>query len=284
MLCSWKQGESYTCSSRVRRLNPVLSLSEGRSSCLTQSIRLKGSVNRTKKSCPSFALLTRHFLQVLGFEETPSKRVSVTGHSQPFSTFSQPHSRTQSQPLPSEHPRPRAAPPIIRRARAPSDPFLDTPALSHSIPTSSSQSSGNTIALLSSTLEGDEPPSPISLAPDGDNYIGSSARSSRNKSFEDDAEEAALRTWTSPNLSNPELHTLLSVFPAFVTRRTLPRFPVPARRQQDVEEIEEERGEGKEIQFGTGTMWVSSKLRTDGWSGSWWSRFVMWWRQTFFCC
>lgn len=49
----------------------------------------------------------------------------------------------------------------------------------------------------------------------------------------------------------------------------------------DIEEGEEERGEGKEIRFGTGTMWVSSKRRSEGYKGDWWTRFVLWWRRLF---
>jgi hypothetical protein len=97
--------------------------------------------------------------------------------------------------------------------------------------------------------------------------------------------EEYLRIWTSPDLPNSEFLALLDVFPSFITRRPLPRFPVSSvSRDADIEEGEEERGEGKEIRFGTGTMWVSSKLRSDGWEGTWWCTFKMWWRRIFSFC
>ena len=109
------------------------------------------------------------------------------------------------------------------------------------------------------------------------------SRSDREVSY--DADDTYLRKWTSPDLYNPEILALLDIFPSFITRRALPRFPVTAdSHHADIEEAEDERGEGKEIRFGTGTMWVSAKLRTAGWEGSWWSRFLLWWRKTFSFC
>jgi len=168
-----------------------------------------------------------------------------------------------------------------KRARAPSDPFLDTPALSHSIPTSSSLSSGTT-ALLSA-IASEEPPSPISLLADLDDFT-TTARSDRDRSFDYEPEDEHLRVWTSPDLANPEYITLLKVFPPFITRRAITRFPATKNRQRDVEEAEEERANGLEIHVGTGTMWVSSKLRRNGWNGGLWSRFVSWWRRVFSFC
>ncbi|KAI6135740.1 hypothetical protein EV401DRAFT_2203345 [Pisolithus croceorrhizus] len=94
--------------------------------------------------------------------------------------------------------------------------------------------------------------------------------------------EVHMRTWTAPDLSNPEYLSLLTVFPSFITRRPLPRFPVAKNpRVGDIEEGEDERGEGKEIRFGTGVMWVSSKRRSEGYRGHWWRRLVLWWRGLF---
>jgi len=101
-----------------------------------------------------------------------------------------------------------------------------------------------------------------------------------------------MRVWTSPDLADPEILQLLKLFPAFVSRRPLPRFPVPmaghaTHRHVDIEEGEgegEEEGmnlDGRTIHFGTGSMWVSSKRRSDAWEGGWWTRFVMWWRGLF---
>jgi hypothetical protein len=93
-----------------------------------------------------------------------------------------------------------------------------------------------------------------------------------------------MRTWTSPDLANPEILELLKLFPAFVSRRTLPRFPTPQPgRAADIEEGEDDNMEGKQIRFGTGSMWISVRQRSDGWEGNWWVRFVLWWKRVFSC-
>ena len=63
----------------------------------------------------------------------------------------------------------------------------------------------------------------------------------------------------------------------------MPRFPheTPSRRLPDIEEGDEEGGEGTRIRIGTGSMWVGMKERADGWKGGWWTRFMMWLRNTF---
>jgi hypothetical protein len=215
---------------------------------------------------------------VLAFEEARSASRPVS-HFETYTSIPRPHSRTQSQPLPSNG---KATATIVqpKRARAPSDPFLDTPALPRSLASTSEQASANTTALLSSlTSQGtDEPPSPVTPPPDTDDPL---ARA--HGDFTDDSEEEYLRVWSSPDLPNPEYLSLLNVFPSFITRRPLPRFPVTPgnRRPTDIEEGDEEAGEAKQIRFGTGMMWVSSKERSDGWEGGWWARFVLWWRKMF---
>lgn len=203
---------------------------------------------------------------VLAFDEISSSKRSSNSHglyleSPPI------HIRSQSQPLPSDQKPLRISSTVQpKRARAPSDPFLDTPALSRSVASASSQASGNTAALLGDGIE--EPASPI---------FEDHVTSTRADTFDEGDE--CMRIWTSPDLPNPELLELLKLFPSFVSRRPLPRFPQP--NPPDIEEGEEEGGEGKRIHFGTGSMWVSSKPRSDGWNGGWWTRFVMWWRRTF---
>jgi hypothetical protein len=100
--------------------------------------------------------------------------------------------------------------------------------------------------------------------------------------LDDDDQEEFMRTWSSPDLTNPEILELLKLFPSFVSRRPLPRFPTPPPRQPDIEEGEDD-AEGKQIRFGTGSMWVSAKQRSDGWEGSWWTRFILWWKRVFSC-
>ena len=161
-----------------------------------------------------------------------------------------------------------------KRTRAPSDPFLDMPTLSHSLPSASSQSSGATI---SSDIPEACPTSAIPQDQDAEDELLPPLRS--EAAVEDP--EDYLRIWTSPDLANPELLCLLTVFPPFITRHALPRFLVPPNTAADIEEAEGGRGEGKEIHFGTGPMWVSSLPRNDGWRGDWWTRFVLWWRRMF---
>ncbi|KAF7376370.1 hypothetical protein MSAN_00052500 [Mycena sanguinolenta] len=181
---------------------------------------------------------------VLAFEETPSnKRASsaiINSYTPPAST---PHSR---------------------------DPFLDTPALSGSI--SSSPSSGTSALLVTPTTEDTPLPNASST------QSKSAAALYADDPFDD--EDEFLRIWTAPDLPDPEYMTLLSVFPGFITRRALPRFPV-VRAPKDLEEGLDVGGEGRLLRFGTGTMWVGSIARADGWEGGWWTRFCLWWKQLF---
>ena len=155
-----------------------------------------------------------------------------------------------------------------KRPRAPSDPFSDNSTLN---PTDYARSSGR-----------------ISPAPDAADGGGDAATNDGEllltpygQQFEE-SDKDYLRIWTAPDLPNPEFVSLLKVFPTFITRRPLPRFPPSdPHRHPDIEEGDNERGEGKEIQFGTGSMWVSSRQRSDGFEGGWWTRFVLWLRRLF---
>lgn len=159
------------------------------------------------------------------------------------------HSRSISQPLPSD----QKTSAVVRsnRARAPSDPFLDTP-LSRSAGTSSPS---------------DDPPTSVSACIDNGQPLA------------EDPDEQVLRIWTSPDLTDPEYLDLLKAFPSFITRQTLPRFPT-ATKETDLEEAGFQPG-SNQIRFGTGSMWISSKPRRPGWKGGWWTRFIMWLRRTF---
>ncbi|KAJ7187979.1 hypothetical protein C8R46DRAFT_1053238 [Mycena filopes] len=200
---------------------------------------------------------------VLAFEETPSsKRASGVINNFPPDAAATVHSRSKSQPLTAA-----ASKVTPKRARAPSDPFLDTPAPSGSL--SSSPSSGS--ALLTTPPAEDAPIPPIQST------AAFYADDPQNAFDEDDE---FLRIWTSPDLPNPEFIDLLRVFPSFITRRALPRFPVVSA-PKDLEEGLDVGGEGKVLRFGTGTMRVSSIPRSEDWEGGWWSRFCLWWKQVF---
>lgn len=158
----------------------------------------------------------------------------------------------------------------MKRPRAPSDPFSDNSTLD---PAAYTRPSGRISPAPYAVSDGGEG------APDDGELL---LTPRFQQTTFDDSDKDYLRVWTAPDLSNPEFASLLKVFPTFITRRPLPRFPPSdPHRQPDIEEGDNERGEGKEIQFGTGSMWVSSKQRSDGFEGGWWTRFVLWLRRLF---
>ncbi|KAI0823751.1 hypothetical protein BC628DRAFT_1420755 [Trametes gibbosa] len=222
---------------------------------------------------------------VLAFEETTSLSRSPSTNSSvqynAFAALSPIHSRSQSQPLPSEStPDTRApkTPPIssrtqTKRPRAPSDPFLDTTTLS------TSYSSANTGISTSSSSAAEEPLTPLTPNAELDDLFMRQPPSGR-KFGECDV---YMRTWTAPDLPNPEYLTLLTLFPPFITRNTLPRFPATSSpsRPADIEEGEVMDEDHNKLKVGTGTMWLGSKRRTDGWQGGWWTRLKLWFAQVF---
>ena len=218
--------------------------------------------------------------QVLAFEETASlSRTSTNSSTSAYPThtpLSPIHSRSHSQPLPSDRTptsRSQKPPPIAsrtqtKRPRAPSDPFLDTPALSTSY---SSAQTGMSHLSTSSSSAAEEPITPTTPVGGIDDLL---AQAPSNRDFSEC--DTYMRTWTAPDLPNPELLTLAALFPPFITQNTLPRFPMTpvSRRLADIEEGQDT--ERKEIRVGTGTMWIGPKRRADGWEGGWWTRFKLW--------
>ncbi|EJF65349.1 hypothetical protein DICSQDRAFT_99096 [Dichomitus squalens LYAD-421 SS1] len=215
---------------------------------------------------------------VLAFEDTASLSRTPSTNSPAqypaFAPLSPIHSRSQSQPSPTGERTPTARtqkhPPIAsttqtKRPRAPSDPFLDTPTLS------TSYSSANTALSTSGSSAADEPITPTTPAAEIDDLF---APAPTNRDFAE-SDGCYLRTWTAPDLSNPEFLNLLTLFPPFIVQTAAPRFPVTAasRRLADIEEGQEGR---KEIRVGTGTMWLGPKRRADGYQGGWWTRFRLW--------
>ncbi|KAF5393229.1 hypothetical protein D9757_000728 [Collybiopsis confluens] len=190
---------------------------------------------------------------VLAFEEISTSRTSSAPSSEIII-----HSRSQSSPFFSSDRKAHDSP-KPKRARAPSDPFLDTPM-------SRSAGSSKPVSLLASeNFETSEEPL-------------TTPSTTRIESSSDDNEEEELRTWTTPDLTNPEFLNLVKVFPSHITRRTLPYFSTKNRNPPDLE-----AGlEGPvEVRCGTGTLRVSSMQRSDGWEGGWWTRFVLWLRRLF---
>ncbi|KAG7098741.1 hypothetical protein E1B28_000651 [Marasmius oreades] len=195
---------------------------------------------------------------VLGFEEIPfSRRISTLTGGDPYPDLHSIHSRSTSQPLlKGEH-----ATTVIhsKRARAPSDPFIDRPA--HSRP-----------------LGSPHPPMLISATSDSSDEPLTSIQ---EVATFDDEEEEYLRIWTTPlDIINSEYISLIKLFPPHVTRRPLPYFPTtPPSRPLDIEEGDDD--DQQQLRIGTGTIKISRKQRSDGWQGGWWSRFLMWWRGIF---
>jgi hypothetical protein len=225
----------------------------------------------------------------LGFDEHPSTRTPISTLSSSAHAFSAPsHARSQSQPLRSKPSVPtRLNPavqfsPLAKRPRAPSDPFLDTPAppLSHSYSSSPLSSSIPLSASLSDTVE--DSSSPSTPPQEVDDFFNPRPAATYGSSLE--IEEEYMRTWTSPDLTNPEIFQLLKVFPTFITRRSTPRFPektTGSRPPPDLEAGQELSAAAGEIRIGTGRMWVGAQPRTEGWEGSWWTKFKNWWHRLF---
>jgi len=199
---------------------------------------------------------------VFGFEDIPSKVPEPIFNKDASSPSILSHVR-RAQPSVSKVE-------VDKRPRASSDPFLDAPSVG-----GSNSHSPNAESILTASSQ-EEPPN-----------LGLTSRevppfSQVDESiFDEEEEEQYLRVWTSPDLTNPELAQLIKLFPTFVTRRPLPRFPVPSSRHLDIEEGEDDGAEGRTIRFGTGTIGVSSKQRSQGWEGGLWERFIFWWRRIF---
>lgn len=205
---------------------------------------------------------------VLAFEETPASRIASATSGCRFSNIDTIHSRSKSLPLSSDN-TPVSLPLMAKRPRAPSDPFLDTPN-THSVPTSSHAADTHPQDKIDNA---DVTPT---AGRDTDKYPHGTISLDEEEEEEDDY----LRIWTSPDLPNSEFLELLKVFPPFISRSPLPRFPTTVRIH-DLEEGDDGGTEERQIHFGTGSFWVSCKERSDGWQGGWWSRFILWWRSTF---
>jgi hypothetical protein len=142
--------------------------------------------------------------------------------------------------------------------------------------------------------------------------IISSSSGTESDDDDDDDDDSLLPRWRTwilpPHLSNPEVLSLLTLFPSHIRSPPIPssssssssrnaktvRFPYlgvlrdGSGRERGLEEglgsEGERRGkgvvEGREW-GGTGRMWVGEGKRVAGWRGSWWERFVGWWKRLF---
>jgi len=100
----------------------------------------------------------------------------------------------------------------------------------------------------------------------------------------DKLDEQNLRVWVTPDLSNPELLSLISLFPTSITRREVPLFKPPGvkGRKRDLEAGLGEDEEKVEINCGTGRMWIGTTERSlSTMKGSLWDRFISWWHSIF---
>jgi hypothetical protein len=223
---------------------------------------------------------------VLGFEENPSQRTSTSTFSSPIHASSLPaHARSQSQPLrskplaPSRWNSSTQDAPLAKRPRAPSDPFLDTPPLSHSYSSSPRSIAVPLSSSLSDTVE--DPPSPTTPPQEIDDIFNPRPAATYGSA---EIDEELMRIWVSPDLPNPEILQLLKVFPTFITRRATPRFPSESPHSHPLSDLEagQESSPGAgEIQIGTGKMWISTQPRVEGWEGNWWTKIKNWWHRLF---
>ena len=178
--------------------------------------------------------------------------------------------------------------PHSNRGRAPSDPFLDSNTASsltiHASKSSLSEGMG-AVRGTEGGLKGPTPPSNSQI----NSLLLQSANGDHTPSLIPEANEQTdfHRVWTLPDLSNPEFLTLISSFPSFLTRRALPRFPVDSgrrnssNRNSDVESGGNLPDDREVLRIGTGSLWIGAQLRTGAWQGSWWERFIAWWRRLF---
>lgn len=178
------------------------------------------------------------------------------------------------------------------RARAPSDPFLDTnspAALRPARSTSSFLLDADARDPGPADAQEDTADMAERSAPAGELLERALHHASLGlvRAHSEQGEHEYLRAWTAPDLANPELLALLALFPAALARRTLPRFalaPANARAKlsQDLEAGASDDGEEaarSEVRHGTGVMWVGPRERSGGWQGSLWERFKAWWRR-----
>ena len=213
-----------------------------------------------------FMLEAVDFLKgVLGFEETLSSKNPPSAYGHRIGSGLPPLlSGSRSQPLPShQKPFDGASKSQSNRLRATtsSDPLLE-PSQTRSVLSSAISS---TESFLATSIELDGPPSPT--ASHRDNLIFTTQD---DMTYDDDDDEQYSRVWIFPDLSNFEILKLVDLFPAFVSRLPLPRFPVPQANSSgrvDIEEGDDDGLERRHIQLGTGSICVSSKQRTDARKG-----------------
>lgn len=172
------------------------------------------------------------------------------------------------------------------RSRAPSDPFLDT----SPGPSASPHSFGPSLETkhnpeVSGSTVVPSPPTSIQIEELLKRTAGGSRMYTPSLASEAFDSRAQLRIWTAPSLSNPEFMSLLSIYPPFLTRRTLPRF-LPSsnvNNKSALTDIEAGIIAGadfrEEIRVGTGVLWIGSQERSGPWRGSWWERFKAWIRR-----
>ncbi|KAI5123062.1 hypothetical protein M0805_000496 [Coniferiporia weirii] len=234
---------------------------------------------------------------VLGFEERLASRSSSVRLSDD-TTLSRQHSRSRSEPLsalllapPSSQNRP-AQRVYSSRSRAPSDPFVD----SNTIPSTSPRSGGSPFREIKGSPErtgvranisgGPLPPTSAQIDALLMRTAGGERTYTPSLASENFDGGAQLHIWTAPSLSNPEFMTLLASFPSFLTRRTLPRFPVAAKGSKRFDsdlDLEEGALDPDDVldklRVGTGVLWIGPQERTGPWKGNWWERFKSWWRR-----
>lgn len=207
-----------------------------------------------------------------------------------------------------------SAPIATSRTRTTSDPFIDPSRSQGStlVPTSSSPPDPDHLTLAESESTQFTPSS--SSRPHAA-WTRPRGRQRTTADFQNALSEPHYRLWTFPKfISNPELAQLCALFPSFITKRGISRFPVGSSasrsspttaasnntggRGGNDETTPRELEEGilggatadastsgslspGEIRVGTGKMRLSEQRRTGRWRGSFWERMREWFRNLF---
>lgn len=173
----------------------------------------------------------------------------------------------------SPHPISSNAP--AKRSRAPSDPFIDTPQSPRTVLASQKALVATQPPVTAAALSSEELLAPLVSQSDVQRTV-----TIKEYKLDSNSQDNFIRVWTAPSIPNPELLSLIALFPSFVSLRPLPRFSPPGRsRPADLEQGEElNQGRG-EVRYGTGLLRLGPLQRADGWQGSLWERFLTWFKQ-----
>lgn len=202
-----------------------------------------------------------------------------------------------------------STPTLSTRTRTTSDPFID-PSRSHGSALGFNPSPSD-LTNHSDPMEASAS-TPLSASTSSYTARGRPHARQQNLDFKNSISTSGqpqYRVWTFPYIiTNPEIQQLIKLFPTFITKRAMSRFPVGPSASSSTanlskskskandttpRELEEGVGFGStregelapgEIKVGTGKMRLNmggDAKRVDGWRGSFWERVCEWFRNIF---